>query len=127
MKRLLIALTVLLCLLAGFASVKSQTPKPLASPRLSTLQKELAAGNAAALESFWQEIAKQGAPLIEPSAGEDNYRLVTFVWRAKEETKNVVIIGGVAGVEPEKNMMARLGDTELWFKTYRVRNDARFA
>ena len=65
MKRLLITLIVLICLLAGLASVKSQTLKPPTSPRLSTLQKDLAAGNAAALENFWQEISKQGSPLEE--------------------------------------------------------------
>ena len=42
-----------------------------ASPRLAALQKELSTGNRAALESFWQEVAKQGAPLVEPIAGEN--------------------------------------------------------
>jgi len=126
MHRPLTALTVLMCLLGGLAPVLAQDPRPLSSPRLSALQKHLEAGNAAALENFWQEIGKQGAPLVEPVAGEDGYRLVTFLWRAKEATKNVVIVGGVAGIEMEQNQMARLGDTDLWFRTYRVRNDARF-
>jgi enterochelin esterase-like enzyme len=95
------------------------------SPRISALEKEVEGGNAAALESFWQEI-KQGAPLIEPIADNDGYRLVTFLWRTKEEIKSVAIIGGVAGEGPERNQMARLRGTDLWFKTYRVRNDARF-
>jgi enterochelin esterase family protein len=126
MQRLLIVLTALICLLAGLAPIQAQDQKPLTSPRLSALQKQLEAGNATVLENFWQEISKQGAPIIESIAGEDGYQLVTFLWRAKEETKNVVIVGGIAGIEMEQNQMARLGDTDLWFKTYRVRNDARF-
>ena len=121
--------TSLCCLLLTvllLAPLRAQDEKRLTSPRLAALQKELAAGHAAALENFWQEIAKQGAPLIEPIAGDDGHRLVTFLWRAREETKNVVIFGGVAGIEFEQNQMARLRDTDLWFKTYRVRNDARF-
>ena len=118
------------CLLLGtllFIPLRAQDEKRLTSPLLSALQKELEAGNAAALENFWREISKQGTPLIETIAGNDGHRLVTFLWRAKEETKNVVIFGGVAGIEFEQNQMVRLRDTDLWFKTYRMRNDARFA
>jgi hypothetical protein len=43
---------------------------PFASPRLKRLQQALAAENATALEHFWQEIARQREPLIEPV--EDN-------------------------------------------------------
>ncbi|MGQ0570857.1 MAG: hypothetical protein ACT4P5_15235, partial [Armatimonadota bacterium] len=63
----------------------------LASPRLAALQKELEVGNRAALENFWQEITKQGAPLVEPVKGESRNVWLTFLWRAKEETKNVVV------------------------------------
>src|SRR5262245_7820942 len=95
------------------------------SPRLAQLQKELEAGNKSAVELFWQEMAKQGTPLIEPIKGQASYSLVTFLWRHTEETKNVAVIGGVAGpdiVDP----MTRLPNTDVWFKTYRLRNDARF-
>ena len=44
-----------------------------ASPRLAALQKELKAGNRAALENFWQEVTKQGAPLVEPIKGENRF------------------------------------------------------
>jgi len=117
------------CLLLAallFAPVRAQDEKQLTGPRLSALQKELEAGHAAALGNFWQEIGKQGAPLIEPLVGDAGYRLVTFVWRAKEEIKNVVVIGGVAGIELERNRLTRWRDSDLWFKAYRVRNDARF-
>jgi len=99
----------------------------LESPRLELLRKELESGNRAALEGFWDELAKRGAPMIEQIKGDDHYLLLTFLWRAKEETRNVVVFGGVAGTEFSKNQMSRLLDTDLWYKTYKVRSDARFS
>ncbi|HEU0173939.1 MAG TPA: enterochelin esterase [Blastocatellia bacterium] len=119
---------------AGRAPIPSNLPKstkePTArqryfSPRLARLQKELKAGNKGAVESFWQEMAKQGTPLVEPVKGQAGYSLVTFLWRHTEETKNVAVIGGVAGPDVVAPM-TRLPDTDVWFKTYRVRSDARF-
>lgn len=95
------------------------------SPRLALLQKELKAGNTGAVESFWQEMAKQGTPLIEPVKGRAGHYLVTFLWRHTEETKNVAVIGGVAGPDV-MGQMTRMPDTDIWFKTYRLRGDARF-
>jgi len=99
----------------------------LASPRLAALQRELEAGHTAALENFWQEVTKQGAPLVEPIKGESRYVWLTFLWRAKEETKNVVIWSDLGNWRDLSTLqMTRLADTDLWYKTYRVRDDARF-
>jgi enterochelin esterase family protein len=99
----------------------------LTSPKVSALKKELEAGNRAALDSFWQDVAKMGTPLVEPFKDDDRYLLLTFLWRAKEETRNVVVAGGVAGLEFSENLMTRLLDTDVWYRTYKVRNDARFS
>ena len=53
--------------------------KQLVSPRIATLRESLAAGDRAALDTFWQEVAECGSPLIEPLEDEGNYRLVTFL------------------------------------------------
>ncbi len=93
------------------------------SPRLSALRNELEAGNIQALDDDWQEVAKRGTPLIETFEGDDDHSLVTFLWRAKEEVENVVVIGRL-GDWPD-NQMARLFETDMWYKTYRLRNDIR--
>ncbi len=125
-----IAIIMLALVLAGaaFAFLASQAAADdeLSSPRLQALKREIEAGNRAALESFWQEMAKQTTPLIEPVTDDTHYRLVTFVWRAKEETRHVVIFGGAGGFDVSKNHLARLLDTDLWFRTYKIRSDARF-
>lgn len=50
--------------------------------------------------------------------------LLTFLWRAKEDIRNVVVVGGVAGYDFTENQMSHLRETDLWYRTYKVRNDA---
>src|SRR5262245_59064957 len=102
------------------AFVNQETPQniddqPL-SPRLAALQDRLKAGDRAALDSFWKEIAERGAPIIEPAAGSDREMLVTMLWRARGETRNVFVfrLGDVS------KPMTRLLDTDLWHKTFRL-------
>ena len=107
---------------------RQASQETLASPRLAALQKELGAGNRAGLEVFWQEVTKQGTPLAEPIEGESRNVWLTFLWRAKEETRNVVIWSDLGNWQNLATLqMARLANTDLWYKTYRVRDDARFA
>ncbi|GHO47111.1 alpha/beta hydrolase-fold protein [Ktedonospora formicarum] len=96
------------------------------SPRLTSLQQQMLSGNTAALLAFWQEMTRQGAPLIETIGGDEKHALVTFLWKANGDTHNVVIWGGPAGLDhPEEHQMTRLLQTDLWYKTYRLQTDLR--
>src|SRR5262245_37243154 len=92
------------------------------SPRLKALQNRLKSGDQGALDSFWKEISERGAPIVEEVPGSDREMLVTILWRATEETKNVFVfrLGDV------NKPMARLPDTDLWYKTFRLQKGARF-
>jgi enterochelin esterase-like enzyme len=94
----------------------------LSSPRLLALRDRLTSGDRTALDKFWKEISEQGAPIIEPAADSDHDMLVTMLWRAREETRNVFVfrLGDVS------KPMARLLDTDLWYKTFRLQKGARF-
>ena len=94
----------------------------LSSPRLQALRERLNSGDRTALDKFWKEISEQGAPLIEPAGDSDHDVLVTMFWRAREETRNVFVfrLGDVS------KPMARLLDTDLWYKTFRLQKGARF-
>ena len=94
------------------------------SPRLAALQHELTQGKATALPAFWHTVNHEGTPLIEPS-DEADAALVTFLWRAAEDTRNVVVFGQMDEGDPRSNQMTRLLDTDLWHKTYRLRRDLR--
>ena len=95
--------------------------RPL-SPRLAALQERLKSGDTKALDSFWREIAEQGAPIIEGVQGNDRDVLVTILWRGTEETRSVFVFGPPGIDKP----MARLLDTDLWYKTFRLQKGARF-
>jgi len=93
------------------------------SPRIETLRHAVEAGQNAALDAFWGEVAGHGAPLIEPCADAD-HALVTFLWRGAAEAA-VVIVGGLARGDIALDRLARLPSTNLWFRTYRARADVR--
>ena len=95
--------------------------RPL-SPRLTALQVLLKAGDRDALDNFWKEIKQSGAPIIEGVHGNDRDMLVTMLWRATEETKNVFVfrLGDVS------KPMVRLLDSDLWYKTFQLQKGARF-
>jgi enterochelin esterase-like enzyme len=103
------------------ASARTIDDRPL-SPRIATLQDRLKAGDRNALDSFWKEIEQSGTPMIEPAAGSERDVLVTILWRAREETRTVFVFQ-LPGIDKP---MARLLDTDLWYKTFRLQKGARF-
>lgn len=96
----------------------------LASPRIAALQEALAQSDAAALVTFWRAMAQQGAPLVEPIAGDDRNSLVTFVWRGGE-SEAPALVSNLSGQMGASEPLTRLPGTDLWFKTYRLPNDTR--
>jgi enterochelin esterase-like enzyme len=113
-------------------SAPPQTAAPIAttpdeeidSPRIVALNRAIAAGDRIALDQFWREM-KAKAPLIEPVVGDDSHVWVTFVWRGDTKTRRVGLAGGLPAHAPIKQM-ARLADTDLWYRTERIPKDARF-
>src|ERR1051325_1394500 len=99
-----------------------QVDDRLLSPRLAALQDRLKSGNRDALDNFWKELSERGAPIIEAVPGNDRDLLVTMIWRATGETKNVFVfrLGDVS------KPMERLLDTDLWYKTFQLQKGARF-
>jgi enterochelin esterase-like enzyme len=96
------------------------------SPRITALHDQVVAGNDAAIDHFWHLIAAEGTPLIESLPGHDDHLLVTFVWRGTGPLQNVVLIDGPASRDLVNNCLDRMPDTDLWYRTYHLRNDARF-
>ncbi len=95
------------------------------SPRLASLAKEIKAGNRAALDAFWQEL-KDKAPLVEPVAGNDKHLWVSYIWRGDDQARRVDVRGGLPTGDEFWKPLARLMDTDLWYRTERLPNDARF-
>jgi enterochelin esterase family protein len=95
--------------------------EPTTSPRIAALKRELEGGNDAALEAFWREVERAGTPLIEPIAGDETTYLVTFLWRdGMADRKNVVVCSHALGWSFVRNQMARLPDSDVWYRTYQL-------
>lgn len=96
----------------------------LLSPRIEELYNKLSCGTLV-LGEFWKEVEREGTPLIEEVQGEEKV-IITFLYRGNEGVNNVLIYGGVPGYRYSENIMERLEDTDIWFKSYIVRNDVKF-
>lgn len=97
----------------------------LISPRIKALQEELAAGPDTALDTFWQEVNRSGAPLIEAVNDDETQVRVTFLWRATEAVEGVELLGGLTQRDPNLAQLLHLPDTDLWYRTFLARLDTR--
>ncbi len=95
----------------------------LESPRLRTLQETLADGGTT--DAFWDEVKQRNrGPLVERDGAEPPLEpgtsLVTFLWRGAK--RNVRLFGAPSNDHDE---MKRLGDSDVWYGSYRVPDSAR--
>ncbi|WP_420994171.1 alpha/beta hydrolase-fold protein [Cupriavidus sp. 30B13] len=93
-------------------SAQHAPPEALESPRLRALA---AGGDAGDVAAFWREMAARGTPLVEPADADGAGMLVTFLWRGARG--NVRLFGSPAG---DHDALARLGDSDVWFRSYRL-------
>lgn len=110
--------------------MQTQNFESVVSPRILALKQELGAGNMEALDMFWRGITEEGTPLIEPIPNDDDYTFVTFLWRADESVEHVVfyseLLRGMWWNKWADALLIRLLQTNLFYRTYKVRTDFRF-
>lgn len=104
-------------------------PKPVVeSPRILALKGAVEHGDRGSVSAFWKEVEKTGAPLIEPIPGDRENMAVTFLWRGKPDTHNVIVLWvPYVGIAPDEYLMTRLGRTDVWYKTIKVDRRMRLA
>lgn len=95
------------------------------SPIIRKLYEELKEGKLHALDMFWNEVEKNGAPLIEKIEDDEENFLVTPLWRAVEPIDNVCVIGEMFGMDTDDTKFEHLLNTDLWYRTWKVRGDAQ--
>ena len=137
MKRLLCpGLLLILFITSTFVLTSSaagnyETQPDIQSPRLLRLTREIASAGNEAVNRFLTEIQKTGTPLVEMIPGDDKHVWVTFIWHSKEPVQNVVVFSGLTNYAYTRAVlpdiqMTKLDSTDIWFKTFKVRKDARF-
>lgn len=96
------------------------------SPKIIKLTEDIKRGHYDSIEKFYKEIINKGTPIVEDIKGDSNNVLVTFVYKADNEIKNVIAYGFGVGFDCNETQFTRLLDTDIWFKTYKMRNDIEF-
>jgi enterochelin esterase-like enzyme len=79
-------------------------------------------GRTDAIADFWRELAACGAPLIEPVEGDDDHSWVTFLWRG-QAVQSVQLVSLL--VPPGQGELQLITGTDVWYKLFKVRNNAR--
>jgi enterochelin esterase family protein len=114
--------------LSSFPTVLEGTQSAIQSPRIADLAARIAAGEADALARFWDDVERQGTPLVESLSDDGRYVLVTFLWRGSADTHNVVVIGQLGQLEGTRlvdNQLRKLDGTDVWFRSLWLPSDAR--
>jgi enterochelin esterase-like enzyme len=93
------------------------------SRRILQLAKDVEQGQREAVEMFWGEV-KGAGPLIETIDGNDREADVTFLWRARYDTRNVLLVWSMA-TRADDYYLSNLPGTDVWYKTLRLRRDSR--
>jgi len=97
------------------------------SPRIAALQSAVESGQKGSAAAFWEEVKRQGTPLIERLPDDPKNMLVTFLWKGTPETKNVLVLWFPFTPEwPDDYRMTRVGDSDVWYKTAKVDKRKRF-
>jgi len=97
-----------------------------ASSKINTLIEQIKSGDINSINLFWQEAQRYGVPLIEEIEGDNENALVTFLYKGDTNIKNILIYGAFPGFRYAENIMNRLLDTNIWYKTYIIRNNVKF-
>jgi enterochelin esterase family protein len=123
------ALLAILCLLTPqLLAVETKEVETFDSPRIADLAKQLTSGDAqtnrAVIDAFVHDMHNQ-APLVEPVADDPHSRYITFLWHGDAATQIVFVLGGPTTTDPGAKL-ARLADTDLWYRTDKIPSDARF-
>jgi enterochelin esterase family protein len=97
------------------------------SPRIEALREAVHKRQPGAVEGFWNEVTKiGGTPLVECPPAQAPNCLVTFLWRGDASTKNVLVLSEALPGKPAKHLFRHISGTDLWYRTYTFRDDARF-
>lgn len=108
--------------------MKANPQTPEASPRserLKTLQAETSESSREELDTYWAEIARDGAPLMEPLPEHADSCLVTFLWREQESepVDNVTTLAWFLTGDAVEHRLERLPKTDVLYLSVPMRAD----
>ena len=127
------AVLLLALLLHAGSSADAGSAQQPTSPRIAALAHALERGDLDAQEAFWKTVQGGHTPLIEPAPDSPGEMLVTFVWRENPNWPGGVSVFATLGettgpVERRQPWpLERLAKSDLWYRTVRMSDRARFS
>lgn len=99
--------------------------KKLESNIIKKLEKSLMIEKEMALDTFWGDVIKAGAPLIEDIADDEENMLATVVYKHEEGINCISVNGEFFGFCVKDNQLCRIPTTDVWYRTYVVPKNVR--
>jgi enterochelin esterase-like enzyme len=109
--------------LAAAATAHADAP---ASPRLAALAAKVAAKERGAEDVFWKQVADEGTPMVEDIHDPKGRLLVTFLYRARPDTRVVSMFGAPDGAAVGYAKLERLAGTAVFARSALTDPTARF-
>jgi len=75
------------------------------SSKINALVEQIRIGNVNSLNLFWENVEREGSPLIESIKDDDNNALLTYIYKGDENTKNVVVMHPTCWKDYKNNML----------------------
>ncbi|MCO5178282.1 MAG: alpha/beta hydrolase-fold protein [Thermomicrobiales bacterium] len=93
--------------------------------RIEQLATAIANGEAGALATFWDELEREGTPIVDIDDNDPSQCLVTFVWRETGPTDDVLLREVCTNLPQDKRKLRKLADTDVWYLTWRIASTIR--
>jgi len=97
----------------------------ISSPEIRRLESAVRRKGTAAVREFWARIERNGTPLIERNRGSNHECWLTFLWKGERGLRSVGLRSALAGSVAAESELTRLPKTDVWYRTYAVRDDLR--
>ncbi|MCK8060162.1 MULTISPECIES: DUF2087 domain-containing protein [unclassified Fusibacter] len=95
------------------------------SPAIKRLHKSLEDDKDKAVDEFWKMAEKHKGHFIDPIEYDENYCILTMVFRGDDSVKTVSIFGELFGQDTEENLFSQIEGTDVFYKSYVVARNTR--
>ena len=104
---------------------RQRNQSEISSPRLRRLDLAVRRNGPSAVHEFWARIQREGTPLVEQRRDSRREYWLTFLWRAERGVRRVGLRSALAGEVAADGELTHLPKTDVWYRTYSVRDDFR--
>jgi enterochelin esterase-like enzyme len=77
------------------------------------------------LNEFWEAVEKQYGHFTEDLSNDSSCTLLTMVFKGDSSVKTVSLFGELFGQDTEENLLVRIDETDIFYKSYVVANNTR--